>query len=82
MSVASIATGEHPEDVAALDHQFAASPPKDDHEDIWPLDTTKAEKVQDDAGKAGEAATPTDGEKFKLAGGKDGLHSGKALHHA
>ncbi|KAL1870678.1 hypothetical protein Daus18300_004998 [Diaporthe australafricana] len=83
MSIASIATAEHPEDAAALDHEFAASPPRDDREGIWPLDTVKGERGQGAAKKDGQADKKIKGDIFKtqkLASGKDVSRVGG--HHA
>lgn len=75
-------TAEHPENVAALDNQFAASPSKVKHEDIWPIKMTGAAKVRGDTEKGSQAKSSDDGHKVepsKLLGGKDDSNPGKVL---
>lgn len=75
-------TAEHPENVAALDDQFAASPTEVDREDIWPLEIPGAAKVQGDTEKGSQANGADDGDKVrptKVASGKDGSSSGNVV---
>lgn len=72
-------TAEHPENVAALDDQFAVSPTEVNREDIWPLEITGAAKVQDHTKKGSQANSSNDGDKVrstKVKNGKDGSNTG------
>lgn len=76
-------TAEHPENVAALDDQFASSPPKVSREDVWPLDTLGAGKAQGNTAKDSQGNSTCDGKISKppnSAIGSGNCNSGKVLH--
>lgn len=78
----NLQTAEHPENLAALDDQFATSPTEVNREEIWPVDITGAGKVEDSIKTGSQAESSGDGDRVgrsKLPGGKDISKSGKGL---
>lgn len=75
-------TAEHPENVAALDDQFAASPTEVNRDNIWPLEIPGAAKVQGNTEKGSQPNSAYDVDKVRptrVASGKDGSSSGNVV---
>lgn len=73
--------------MAALDNQFTDTPSEVHQEDVWPLEGTGAQKMQDGTEKSGRVRTADNEDRMdllKLEDGQDGSskRSGKVVPDA